>query len=549
MLATLRTFAALLAGSCAACLPPPLKDCSDTGCTAPPPETGTGTADPGMPTTSDGSDAVQTLTGEPDPGSTSDTTTTTPDDPSTGEPALPPTITKTEATPGVIEDNGVIEVDVFTENADGVHMTPHNSEGIELSPAGPNHFHGQITVYSGEDNGDREAVLVPRRGDVVGLLDVLQYTIQLPAPGEQKFWEAGDLIGPGKVAALGLLPDGLLVEFGTFLTDKNEPRCYLRRRQQDGTWFQTDFIPVLPDSDCTAIDMKIDRELGTMHVLLNRTGGDGTKWWLGEIASWGKGVKNIGLGAEDDQAEALAQAPGVVAVCGARPIADDIDAAAWLHRPNEPVETRLFDFKNGGVNSHDFVETARDCAFAGPVLVLVGEAFGPLTEFDLKRNHRMVLEHDTGTKFDTWTVAGPGPGTQSRVLAIDIDDQGRYIVAGVSCDDTCEPDGEIRIYTPGGALAWQAPLGPLNNELAGPNDIAWSPAGHIVVALAETKGQTLGFKVQAFAPGIFEPLWTFLPEDAQGLQIALALAIGDLGEVYGGGIGADNFPAVAYIAG
>ena len=549
MLATLRTFAALLAGSCAACLPPPLKDCSDTGCTAPPPETGTGTADPGMPTTSDGSDAVQTLTGEPDPGSTSDTTTTTPDDPSTGEPALPPTITKTEATPGVIEDNGVIEVDVFTENADGVHMTPYNSEGIELSPAGPNHFHGQITVYSGEDNGDREAVLVPRRGDVVGLLDVLQYTIQLPAPGEQKFWEAGDLIGPGKVAALGLLPDGLLVEFGTFLTDKNEPRCYLRRRQQDGTWFQTDFIPVLPDSDCTAIDMKIDRELGTMHVLLNRTGGDGTKWWLGEIASWGKGVKNIGLGAEDDQAEALAQAPGVVAVCGARPIADDIDAAAWLHRPNEPVETRLFDFKNGGVNSHDFVETARDCAFAGPVLVLVGEAFGPLTEFDLKRNHRMVLEHDTGTKFDTWTVAGPGPGTQSRVLAIDIDDQGRYIVAGVSCDDTCEPDGEIRIYTPGGALAWQAPLGPLNNELAGPNDIAWSPAGHIVVALAETKGQTLGFKVQAFAPGIFEPLWTFLPEDAQGLQIALALAIGDLGEVYGGGIGADNFPAVAYIAG
>ncbi len=146
-------------------------------------------------------------------------------------------------------------------------------------------------------------------------------------------------------------------------------------------------------------------------------------------------------------------------------------------------------------------------------------------------------------------MAGPGPGTQSRALAIDIDDQGRYIVAGVSCDDTCEPDGEIRIHTPGGALAWQAPLGPMNNELAGPNDIAWSPAGHIVVALAEPKGGTLGFKVQAFAPGVFEPLWTFLPEDTQGLQIALALAIGDLGEIYAGGIGADNFPAVAYIAG
>ena len=548
MVATLRTFAALLVGSLAACLPPPLKDCSDTGCTAPPPETETGTADPGTPTTSDSSDPVQTLTSEPDPGSTSDTTTT-PDDPSTGEPVLPPKITKKEANPGLIEENGVIEVDVFTENADGVHMTPHNSEGIELSPAGPNHFHGQITVYSGEDNGDREAVLVPRHGDVVGEKDTLKYTIQLPAPGEQKFWEAGDLIGPGKVAALDLLPDGLLVEFGTFLTDKNESRCYLRRRQKNGAWFQADFIPVLPDSDCAAIDMKIDRKLGTMHVLLNRTGGDGTKWWLGEISSWGKGVKNIGLGAKDDQAEALALAPGVVAVCGAKPLADDIDAAAWLHRPNQAVEERLFDFVKPDLGMHWFAETARDCAFAGPVLVLVGEVFGAMMDTEPKRNHRLVLEHDTSTKFDTWTVAGPGQGTQSRALAIDIDDQGRYLVAGVSCDDSCEPDGELRVYTPGGALAWQAPLGPMNNELAGPNDIAWSPAGHIVVALAEPEGQTLRFKVQAFAPGVFEPLWTFLPKDAQGLQIALALAIGDLGEVYAGGVGANNFPAVAYIAG
>ncbi len=548
MVATLRTFAALLVGSLAACLPPPLKDCSDTGCTAPPPETETGTADPGTPTTSDSSDPVQTLTSEPDPGSTSDTTTT-PDDPSTGEPVLPPKITKAEADPGLIEENGVIEIDVFTENADGVDMKLEGAEPIELSPAGPNHFHRQIWVYSGEDNGAYKVDLFPRHGDVVGEKDTLQYTIQLPAPGEQKFWEAGDLIGPGKVAALDLLPDGLLVEFGTFLTDKNESRCYLRRRQKNGAWFQADFIPVLPDSDCTAIDMKIDRKLGTMHVLLNRTGGDGTKWWLGEISSWGKGVKNIGLGAKDDKAEALALAPDVVAVCGAKPLTDDIDAAAWLHRPNQPVETRLFDFKNGGINSHDFDETARDCAFAGPVLVLVGEVFGPLTDDAPNRNHRLVLEHDTSTNLDAWTVAGPGQGTQSRALAVDIDGQGRYLVAGVSCDDTCEPDGEIRIYTPGGALAWQAPLGPMNNELAGPNDIAWSPAGHIVVALAEPKGQTLGFKVHAFAPNVFEPLWTFLPEDAQGLQIALALAIGDLGEVYAGGIGADNFPAVAYIAG
>jgi hypothetical protein len=159
------------------------------------------------------------------------------------------------------------------------------------------------------------------------------------ARASRSYWEAGDLIGPGKVVALDLLPDGLLVEFGTFLTDQ-ERATLLPAPPPAGRHM----VPggLHPGAPGLALhrDRYEDRphELGTMHVLLNRTGGDGTKWWLGEIASWGKGVKNIGLGAKDT-AEALAQAPGVVAVCGAQnrwPM--DIDAAAWLHRPNQPVE-------------------------------------------------------------------------------------------------------------------------------------------------------------------------------------------------------------------
>ena len=56
------------------------------------------------------------------------------------------------------------------------------------------------------------------------------------------------------------------------------------------------------------------------------------------------------------------------------------------------------------------------------------------------------------------------------------------------------------------------------------------------------------FKVQAFAPGNPVPLWTFLPTKKQGLQLALAVAVGPYGEVYGGGIAGDH-PAFVRIGG
>jgi hypothetical protein len=55
------------------------------------------------------------------------------------------------------------------------------------------------------------------------------------------------------------------------------------------------------------------------------------------------------------------------------------------------------------------------------------------------------------------------------------------------------------------------------------------------------------FKVQAVAPGVALPLWTFFPNDKQGPQMALAVAVGPYGEVYAGGIGAADQAAFARI--
>lgn len=92
------------------------------------------------------------------------------------------------------------------------------------------------------------------------------------------------------------------------------------------------------------------------------------------------------------------------------------------------------------------------------------------------------------------------------------------------------------------------PLGPLGHEWLGPHDVAWHPAGYILLAMGELEGQALRFKVQAFAPGGYAPLWTYKPEDDDGLQMALTLALGAFGEIYAAGFGASQYPAVALIS-
>ncbi len=508
------------------------------------------TADSGTPTTSDG---VNTVTGD-SPGDSSGDSSSGAADPGSGaesigttsdEPAELPLILTRKVDPDYTDVNAILDVLVTADHADGVRMKLENGDLIELEMVGPGEFSGQISAFTGLDNGENTAWFTPWRDVIEGEKVNAEYVIALPPPGYEVSWQADDLDIDGYVAAIDVLPDGRPVEFGTY-HEMGEPRCYLRLRDKSGKLVE--FFPVLPPAHCRAIDFKIDRNTGVMHMLLERKSGDGLMWWAGESAGWGVAPKNIGVGVVGDMALALASRPGLVAVCGAKPVAtiDKRDALAVLLRPNQLAEERLFDHEEG----HKFAETARDCVFAGDTLVLVGEANGKyeVENQPFKGDRRMVIEHAVADDTAVWTVGGPGPGVQSRALAVDVDDQGRYHIAGYTCLDDCQPEGEVRVYSPGGTLESLVPMGLLGSAWFGPHDIAWSPAGYAVVALAEQQGQSTVFKVQAFA-SIYEPLWTFTPSDKQGIQIAFAVAVGPFGEVYAGGMGATNHPAFAVIGG
>ena len=72
-----------------------------------------------------------------------------------------------------------------------------------------------------------------------------------------------------------------------------------------------------------------------------------------------------------------------------------------------------------------------------------------------------------------------------------------------------------------------------------------SPAGYAVIATGGLKGKESAFTVRACSTAQEEALWTFTRKDLQVLHCALALALGK----YGGGDGANGYPAIAYIAG
>jgi hypothetical protein len=507
------------------------------------------------PTTSEG---VNTVTGE-SPGDTGDssssgaypeTSAAETSGTMTGEPAELPVILSREVDPDYTDVNDVLEVFVTAEHADGVRMELESGEVVELTPLGSGQFSGEIFAFSGLGNGEWTAWFTPWQGALEGETVDAEYVIALPPPGYELDWDADAFDVDGNVAKIGILPDGRPVEFGTY-HEMGEPRCYLRLRDKSGE--PVEFVEVLPPARCRAIDFTIDRETGVMHFLVERKMGDDLVWWAGESPAWGFGPKNIGVGQVGDMALALASRPGLVAVCGAKPVAtsDGRDALAVLLRPGQQSEERLFDYRPTN-KLHKFAETARDCIFTGDKLVLVGEARGDHPDDDSpdERDRSMVIKHDVAADVPpNWLVGGPGPGAQSRIVAVDMDHQGRLHTVGYTCLDVCEPEGEVRVYSPSGELESQVSMGPLGSAWFGPHDIAWSPAGHAVIALAGQQGQSIVFKVQAFAPNTYEPLWTFTPSDKQGVQIALAVAVGPFGEVYAGGIGATNHPAFAVIGG
>ena len=536
-------FFVVAASACVAPWDPPSGVVCEDGCsstTTDPVPASTGEL---VPTTS--TQDPGTTAGEPPGDTTGEPGSTT----TQGDEGAVPTIVNFDVTPALMQDNGLIKISVSTISADGVRMQLETGDAIELDLERPGFFTGQIGVYTGLDNDEHVAVLRPWAAvedepDVEGEPVDAPYYVALPPPGYEQVWNVDPIEGvSGFVVAMAVLPDRRFVELGTYYPPGG-PRCFLRIGGEDGHWGPGDFMSVLPSSHCTAIDLTVNPETGALHVLVNRKGDQGVRWWLGEISSWGKGAKQLGVGEIGDEALALARHPDMLAVCGGRKLTEDLDVFAMLVRPGQEIEERLFDY-NTKTKPHWFSETARDCAFAGDTLVLAGEAWGRHGDGDPKRDRLAVVEHDVVTNTTDWIIAGPGPGVQSRALAIAIDGD-RYHLAGYTCLDECEPEGDLRTYLKGGKLlAPQIALGPLGSDAFGPHDIAWSPAGYMVIALGGLQGQSYTFKVQAFKPDSPEPLWTFTPNDKQGLQIAYAVAVDLYGKVCAGGVGEASYPAFA----
>lgn len=510
------------------------------------PEPGTETTGPasssGAPTTAGEPTTSGTTTGST--GAPGDTTTAAPG--STGGPIEAPVIVGVEFLPNPLAAAGTASVRVTTENAEGVMLVDVEGE-IPLTPDGlPGSFAAPevVTAFSSQDNGKVcWDVVAWREGVEVKMPDAC-LEVTLPDGGSEQFWEGAAAKGVGSIVALATLPNGHVVEFGTFYP-QGEPRCYLRRRDQGGAWGPGDFDAAMIDGACSATDM-VATPTGELYVLATRTYDVGKRWWLGKQTQWKAAPAQVAEGAAGQTGRALALAPAdeQVAVCGTQPTyLDDIDdAAVWIFRPNQPGETGQFDYVKDGV-LHKFRETPYDCAFAGDTLVLAGDAFGFHAEIQAFARRLFLLEFDVKADTSLFTVASAAIGAQSGAQALAVDSKGRYVTAGYTCGVPCTPKkADLRVFAPGGMQITHSPLAA---ELGTPLDLAYSPAEYVVLAAGTSEPSK--FTVEAWVVGEGAPVWSYGHASASA-EVATAVTIGMYGQVYAGGISAGGFPAIAYIA-
>ena len=527
----------------------PLASCEEfDACSTTDAAASSGSSGSTVPTTSAGG-GVQTVTGDDEGTTSSPGTETGVETDDTGEPADLPEVLTFKLQPDPITANGPINVVVTAIHAEGVRMETGLGDVVELVPEAGK-FVGEIPVLSGLFNGPHSAFLTPWKNTVDGATVPAPYEIALPEPGTEKKGETNDLIGPGQVVAMATLPTGEPVEFGNH-SPGGEQHCFLRMRGKDGFWALADVVDVLPDTPCAAVDLKIDDQ-GALFVVFHQISNNSTRWRLMKIPAWGESPQHMELGAKDETAVALAHhKSGAVAVCGTAPTGQlvKVDAMARIIRPGLATELWAVDYQPSEKVTHEFAEQTQDCVFVGDTLTLVGEARGKHENELQFRDRLFMLRVDSVAQTAVFTVPSPGDQPQSGAQAADTDDQGNLIVAAYTCDDDCKPAAHLRIYDEEGTLKWQASLGTFPTKQFAAQDLVWSPAGYIVVATGGLKGGEAAFTVRAFAPSQEQALWTYTHNDLQVLQVALALAIGNYGEVFAGGFGANGFPAFAFIWG
>jgi hypothetical protein len=166
-----------------------------------------------------------------------------------------PLILTRKVDPDYTDVNAILDVLVTADHADGVRMELENGDVVELTPLGPGEFGGQIPVHWA-DNGKHTAWFTPWR-DALDRRDGRRRVRDRPAAARLRDLMAGRRPRRRRnVAAIGVLPDGRPVEFGTY-HEMGEPRCYLRLRDKSGE--PVEFVDLLPPAHCRAIDLKIDR--------------------------------------------------------------------------------------------------------------------------------------------------------------------------------------------------------------------------------------------------------------------------------------------------
>ena len=551
-----------------------------SGCTAPWPDLKT-CPEEGCPaeTDADGTSAATTLSSVTiDPnssgGSTSATTGSDTDaiDSATTDatPAAPPAIesfslSTRDALGGdsiVIFKNGPIFVDVEATDAEGVRVQLDDGAVIELREEAAGVFRGEFPIVSALANGDHVATLVPHREDYGdGEAAAAPYAVELPPMGDELLWDVDQYLGEGWVVDVEVLPSGHILELLTLQDDNNDRTCALRRRNSQGAFNPSDDVEILLNGDrCEAVDLAV-RD-GQVFVLLTWTD-NGGKWWLGHTPEFDEEkstILAIAKGEPGETAMALdLREDGAMAVCGTVPSGfGDSDAFAWVWESGKQPTRRVFDYVPEGEDEHSFGETPRDCLFVGENrLVLVGDTDGRHIDDDdtsyLRRFTLLVKNAgDDGGDAPFVVAGGEGPGNavQSVATAATIDNQGRLLIAGYTCNKQCgDIEGLLWVQSQSGNLDWFAPLSTHQFPERAPSGVRWHPAGYVVVANGGTLEDEHAFMLRAFSVNNYQPLWSYSRSDPFQEHFPLALTVGPYGEICAGGIGDGLFPVLACVGG
>ena len=496
----------------------------------------------------------------------------TSDEPTEGPSATPPAIAsytlstrdgpEDEGDPLVITKHGPIFVDVDATDADGVRVEFYDGAVIELAAEVEGVFRGDFLVVSALANGGHVAKLVPYREDYGdGEAAAAPYAVALPPMGAELLWDADQKLGWGLVVDVEVLPDGDILELLSLIGDDFERTCALRRRNPQGVFDLNHDVELLLNGEpCEAVDLAV-RD-GQVFILL--TDDDG-QWSLEHTPLFSEekaSILPVAKGEPGETATALAlHEDGGIAVCGTVPSGfGDDDAFAWVWESGKEPTRQMFDYVLEGEDfpeePHMFDETPRDCVFVGEDrLVLVGEAHGKHDQDDntfYRRRFVLPVDLTKGDPPNFLVAAGEGSGNamQSVATSADVDDLGRLLLAGYTCDKECKNvEGRLWVQSLDGTLNWFAQLGLFGEPYLAPSGVRWHPAGYVVVANGGTLKEEDTFMLRAFALGEYEPLWTFAKGALVEEHYALALTVGPYGEICASGIGDGFYPGLACVGG